>query len=368
MNKYLIFFLLLLVSGSFLSQIPEQVKPKIPAKVPKDSEKEEKEENCLLDEEKKKDIQLDRKIDAIMQEYKLIKKIEKAKKKAFKTPKAVRFSVFDIHKGGIFRKSSISLIRKNYISKLYWSVPYSYPISETELKELRSNARPNTIMCMGAIHPLNKDEMHVMACGKAIEILQHTHSLSKAQKISGAYWYWVKNRCIGFAPTSKVNLYEADSSMSRSKYRVSWHINRGGWRIGEFFHLNDNKQWQKVVWFLENGKPAPGASLNYWHPSQNAAAPVKLKKLRKVIKHVKPGHLIKYRYVVKVKKNKPKKILHIKLKKIKPHYRKAKKEFAARKIKAKRPKKLLHIKLIREKPHIRKAKKVKLAPPKLKPN
>ncbi|EKX50546.1 hypothetical protein GUITHDRAFT_103774 [Guillardia theta CCMP2712] len=74
----------------------------------------------------------------------------------------------------------------------------------------------------------------------------------------GTWRYWVNQWSMGFAPSSQIQLMSADvwhsnynpsdPASSDCKYRLSWHWNYGGWRVGCTTGLNFDEQWRKQMY------------------------------------------------------------------------------------------------------------------------
>jgi len=74
----------------------------------------------------------------------------------------------------------------------------------------------------------------------------------------GTWRYYVSGWSVGFAPSSSIDLRSADTwdsdlhpispSQSDCQYRLSWHMNLGGWRAGCTVWLNFDQQWRKQIY------------------------------------------------------------------------------------------------------------------------
>eukprot|EP00960_Hanusia_phi_P024492 721198-Hanusia_phi.AAC.3 len=67
----------------------------------------------------------------------------------------------------------------------------------------------------------------------------------------GAWRYYVDGWSVGFAPSPDISLNSADTwnwNSGDCQYRLSWHMNSGGWRAGCTTGLNSNNQWRKQIY------------------------------------------------------------------------------------------------------------------------
>eukprot|EP00960_Hanusia_phi_P066082 766304-Hanusia_phi.AAC.1 len=67
----------------------------------------------------------------------------------------------------------------------------------------------------------------------------------------GAWRYYVDAWSVGFAPSPNISLYSADIwnyHTGDCQYRLSWHMNSGGWRAGCTVSLNSDNQWRKQIY------------------------------------------------------------------------------------------------------------------------
>lgn len=138
---------------------------------------------------------------------------------------------------------------------LSWEIIYDFPYSHTttveELRELRPQCNNNIIV--GAMQGDSAMTLSIAAMGPA-EVLSLDSPLNQPTKFRNVYWYLTPNRSFGFAPSSTtINCNTADTGENdHAENRLSWHLNKGGYRAGAFTKLNDSSEWRKIIMTEKN--------------------------------------------------------------------------------------------------------------------
>ncbi|KAK3279391.1 hypothetical protein CYMTET_12723, partial [Cymbomonas tetramitiformis] len=101
----------------------------------------------------------------------------------------------------------------------------------------------------------SKNALLLLAAGRRAEVLRETHSEEAAEEHNGAFWYNVRGRSVGFAPSSAVSLQLMDvrHRYTQCEGRLSWrvvglgHASAGG-RAGCATWNAAAGEWRKVAY------------------------------------------------------------------------------------------------------------------------
>ena len=154
---------------------------------------------------------------------------------------------YDIHsdKYGVHLKYPIEQL-SNF--KAVYSYPYSHETTLNELSEIRDKNR-NTIICVGARYKEEKT-LALCGCGDIEEVFKQTEGQYTSHEHRGVWWYMLLGKSFGFSAVQNVDLNYADHLTDYGNQRLSWYItgSNGGFRAGQATSLNDNTQWNKLIY------------------------------------------------------------------------------------------------------------------------
>ncbi len=131
-------------------------------------------------------------------------------------------------------------------------VPYSDYTDQAKLAACAND--PNQYVAVGA-KLAGSDTLALVAIARASDVFaQHCD----ARLANGAYWYncvVAGKQSFGFAPSSSINLGDADTIPDQCDYRLSWHTygSYGGWRAGCTTFLDSSTSYYKQIYVL--GQP-----------------------------------------------------------------------------------------------------------------
>lgn len=94
------------------------------------------------------------------------------------------------------------------------------------------------------------DNLILVGVGKGKKVFKETTSVNKTNFDNGCYWYYMKNKSMGFSNVDKVELESADTV--DGEMRISWHLEgSGGFRIGNLKGLNKSAEFEKIIIFFD---------------------------------------------------------------------------------------------------------------------
>eukprot|EP00976_Prorocentrum_cordatum_P103164 1193350-Prorocentrum_minimum.AAC.2 len=115
------------------------------------------------------------------------------------------------------------------------NVPYSYAITDADIDHCKGLGPE---FMMGAMVD-GTGVISLLAAGQSNIAMAYTSSTTVASHHNGAYWYRISAWSVGFSIEPAVSLSSADTLSSNCAYRLSWHINSGGYRAGCTFPSTD---------------------------------------------------------------------------------------------------------------------------------
>ena len=133
--------------------------------------------------------------------------------------------------------------------RLIFNYPYNHATSTNDILNIRNQCSDDSIICVGGMEPpsVTTEILRVLACANCLNVTTQTN-LNQPNLVGEAYWYFTPNYSFGFAPTSKIDQFNADIFEKTSNLRVSWHLDaRGGYRLGNIMSLNTNTNHYKKV-------------------------------------------------------------------------------------------------------------------------
>jgi len=133
--------------------------------------------------------------------------------------------------------------------RMFYNNPYNQPTTMYDILNLRNLCVKESIICVGGMEPsaVTTGILRVLACANCLSVTTQTN-LNQPNLVGEAYWYFTPNYSFGFAPTSKIDQFNADIFEKTSNLRVSWHLDaRGGYRLGNIMSLNTNTNHYKKV-------------------------------------------------------------------------------------------------------------------------
>ena len=120
-----------------------------------------------------------------------------------------------------------------------------------------------TWVFVGARHP--DGHIAMGACGRREAVLMRKAEIETSTRAvsvethedNGVYWYFYEDMSFGFSRVPQVKLHVADICDSDDeedgKYRLSWHLDCGGYRAGHITDLDDDGNghngWRKLVFY-----------------------------------------------------------------------------------------------------------------------
>ena len=94
------------------------------------------------------------------------------------------------------------------------------------------------------------DNLILVGVGKGKKVFKETLSVNKTNFDNGCYWYYMKNKSLGFSNVDKIELECADTV--DGEMRISWHLEgSGGYRIGNSKKLNKSAEYEKIILYFD---------------------------------------------------------------------------------------------------------------------
>ena len=176
----------------------------------------------------------------------------------------VLFSVFGIQSSyadyypiGIQQNVSEQTLRNNG-----WTLFYEETYG-TQIGNSTTPIRPSGQYVILSGKAVGSSTILLAAAAPTAQVFTET-VVNTPQLLNGTYWYYTLDAqpiaiapnmgSIGFAPTSTINQYSADSQDLADPLRLSWHLHNsgggfsnGGYRLGTL-QLNDSTAYLKQVW------------------------------------------------------------------------------------------------------------------------
>lgn len=154
-------------------------------------------------------------------------------------------------------------ISKTAVTSGGWTLCYSGTYSSTaSLSSIESVCNGSYVMLAAGV--TGSSTLTVAAAATRARVFQATTSTTTAYAENGSFWYYIRNSSgsIGFAPTSSINLYDADISNLSDPLRLSWHTNTlatltlsVGWRAGSNTYLNSDSSFTRYI-YTSNDLPS----------------------------------------------------------------------------------------------------------------
>ena len=142
-------------------------------------------------------------------------------------------------------------VNTNVLANLGFREVYNYPYSHAtllnEILAIRAQCKSSTIMCVGGGAP-ESGILNLVACAKCLDIT--TQTIRNEARLYGlAYWYMTPQLSFGFSRLPQITQNIADTGTIEANSRLSWHLNliSGGWRLGNFTALDNEKKLYKKI-------------------------------------------------------------------------------------------------------------------------
>ncbi|CAD8127009.1 unnamed protein product [Paramecium sonneborni] len=143
-----------------------------------------------------------------------------------------------------------SLEMKGFV-KVYDEV-FNKPFTQTHIELIKLKCNQQSQICIGGVSIKEPDQFILCAIDNAYEFYTETQSLHLARKSRNGqvYWYYIRNRCIGFSPMSKIDLKFPDVDNEEGDLRFSlWLFHgQGGYRIGKLESLEQSVDYKCVIY------------------------------------------------------------------------------------------------------------------------
>lgn len=99
--------------------------------------------------------------------------------------------------------------------------------------------------CVGG--SLKGNDILILCAFGTEEIFKKTNSNNSAVKKGDVYWYFMPGKSFGFSDKEEIFLSSADTIKGENK--LSWHIDHGGFRIGDKLDLNNADNYERIILF-----------------------------------------------------------------------------------------------------------------------
>ncbi|CAD8140385.1 unnamed protein product [Paramecium octaurelia] len=136
-------------------------------------------------------------------------------------------------------------------TKIYEEL-FNKPFTQTHIELIKQRCTPQSQICIGGVSVNDPDSFILCATDYASEFYTETQDLKLARKSRNGeiFWYYVRNRCIGFSPMSKVDLKYPDVDNEEGDLRFSlWLFHgQGGYRIGRLESLEQSVEYKCVIY------------------------------------------------------------------------------------------------------------------------
>ena len=129
---------------------------------------------------------------------------------------------------------------------------YSYKNSFDEL--VKYNTKKFVIL---AGRKTGEDTLLLAALGQGKKVFKETFHDKESRFHNGVYWYFMKQKSVGFSLSRQVYLSSADWIEDQEKRawedeKLSWSLaGNGGWRVGSFISLTQSNDYEKILLYLE---------------------------------------------------------------------------------------------------------------------
>ncbi|CAD8131900.1 unnamed protein product [Paramecium pentaurelia] len=125
---------------------------------------------------------------------------------------------------------------------------FNKPFTQTHIELIKLKCNSQSQICIGGVSIQEPDQFILCATDYAYEFYTETQNLNLARKSRNGevYWYYVRNRCIGFSPMSKIDLKYPDVDNEEGDFRFSlWLFHgQGGYRIGRLESLEQSVDYK----------------------------------------------------------------------------------------------------------------------------
>ncbi|CAK60645.1 unnamed protein product (macronuclear) [Paramecium tetraurelia] len=129
---------------------------------------------------------------------------------------------------------------------------FNKPFTQTHIELIKLKCNSQSQICIGGVNIKEPDQFILCATDYASEFYTETQNLNLARKSRNGevYWYYVRNRCIGFSPMSKIDLKYPDVDNEEGDLRFSlWLFHgQGGYRIGRIESLEQSVDYKCVIY------------------------------------------------------------------------------------------------------------------------